>query len=195
MRKCFLVALMAAAMFAVASPAASVAGSKTHFCPPGTHNSAYCECPKGTKDSRGEKGSACCVQGTPQDTANAAAAAALGEAELLTDKSKTISFSFKATVCGELHFVLQFAKQGGHGHPKTFYIDVAVASSSTTAGAVDTITVPLSLDAETILASDAAEHRTLTVSVIAVSTVGSTSATAQLNGSYAVTHGKFHHGH
>ena len=52
MRKCFLVALAAAAMFAVASPAASVAGgSKTHSCPPGTSISAYCECPPGTSDS------------------------------------------------------------------------------------------------------------------------------------------------
>jgi parallel beta-helix repeat protein len=47
-------------MFAVASPAASVAGangrgSKTHFCPPGTGNSAYCECPR-TKDSAHSRG-------------------------------------------------------------------------------------------------------------------------------------------
>ena len=74
MRKCLLAALMAAAMFAAVSPAASVAGGskKTHFCPPGTqlsaycacppgHNSAYCECLHGTEVSAywgGNKGSA-----------------------------------------------------------------------------------------------------------------------------------------
>ena len=178
MRKCFLVALMAAAMVAAASPAASVANkqvaAKQASCRPGSHD---CVCPPGTHNS------AYCVRGTPLETADAAANAALSAAGHLTGRSRKITFTFTARVTGKFRFVLQFEVPGTH---PTKFIDVAAASGSTRAGAADTISVPLSAYAEKILARDAAGHKTLTVSVIAVSITATGSATKHLLGSFTV---------
>ena len=179
LRKYFLVALMAATVVAVASPAASVAGkqtssSKQASCRPGSHD---CKCPPGTHNS------AYCVRGTPLETADAAARAALSAAEDLTGRSRKITFTFTARVTGKFRFVLQFEVPGTH--PRKF-IDVAAASGSTRAGAADTISVPLSAYAEQILALGAAGHKTLTVIVYAVSITATGSATKHLLGSFTV---------
>jgi hypothetical protein len=167
-------------------------------CPPGTHNRQYCvpeQCPPGTHDRQYcEHHQVCPDTATElQETSDAGAAAGLAAAELLTDRSGSISFSFTPKSCGDFTFTLEFAIPGHHHHPK--YIVCAEASSTTTAGKSDSTSADLSVFCKETLARYAAEGKTLDISVITQASKGGTTESSQVYGSFLVTHGSHHHHH
>jgi hypothetical protein len=172
MRKLFLAALMAGAMFA-AVPAASVATATPtgdRVCPPGTDNHDYC------------------VHGTPRQTAEACAVAGVTAADAIKDSSTSITFSFKATVTGECHFTLLFKDPGSgtNGHPIKYEI-VGQAVIHTTAGHTSTVTVALNAVGLADIAHDRPGHLTQLFEVVAKQTTTHGSAVVNLFGSFVVT--------
>jgi hypothetical protein len=180
MRKLFLVALMAGAMFAVAAPAASVAAHlpschKHHtdspecVCPPGTDNPAYC------------------VRATPRETADACAVAGVAAANTITDSSTSITFSFKAGVTGECHFTLLFADPGSgkNGHPIK-YVIVGQAVINTTAGQTSTVTVALNAVGLADIAHDAPGDLTQLFEVVTKQITSKGSAVVHVFGSFTL---------
>jgi hypothetical protein len=171
MRKLLLVAFAAAAMVvAAALPSASVARPATALvkCPPGSHDTQYCEhpCPDTLMDL--------------ENTANAAVTAALASAQGITDSSTAIHFDFLAAACSTFDFKLEFAVPGHE--KKLIYYTIGVLASTTKAGASHGDTVTLTALGRGILARYAATHDRLTVVVIATSSSHINTTTKQLIG-------------
>ena len=178
MRKCFLLALIAGAMFAVGAPTASVAAVSCHrhasdssecVCPPGTDNAAYC------------------VRTTPRETAPACAAAAVKAADAITSTTKSIKFSFTAGVTGECHLTLLFADPGsGTPHHPLKYVLVGQAVIHTTAGLTASATVSLNATGLAFLAHDAPGHLTQLFEVVVNETTPKGNAAVNTFGSFVV---------
>lgn len=180
MRKLFLAALMAGAMFA-AVPAASVATAKPTGDPVCHKASGDCVCPPGTDNPD------YCVRGTPRQTAEACDVAGVKATEEITDSSTSIAFSFKATVTGECHFTLLFKDPGSgtNGHPVKYDI-VGQAVIHTTAGLTSTVTVALNAIGLADIAHDAPGDLTQLFEVVAKQVTSKGSATVHTFGSFTL---------
>jgi hypothetical protein len=178
MRKCFLLALIAGAMFAVGAPTASVAAESCHRH---TSDSPECVCPPGTDNA------AYCVRATPRETAEACDAAAVKAVDVIKSTTTSVTFSFTAGVTGECHLTLLFADPGsGRPHHPLKYEIVGQAVIHTTAGLTSSATVSLNATGLAILAHDAPGHLTQLFEVVVNQVTPTGSAAVHTFGSFVV---------